>query len=136
MTAISGMSPQAISGASRRAPPTQRFSQLFQQMDTSHTGSVTQAQFTSAFQTLNPPSGLKAIGADAVWKQLDPNNTGSVSQASFVSGMKNLLAQSSQLNGATGASNTASHGGNQWNSPSATLADSLNSLLATMGKQG
>ena len=61
-------------------PASQKMSNLFDQIDNSGSGSITQAQFDQAFQTLNPPKDFKAAGADAIWSQLDPSNTGSVSR--------------------------------------------------------
>ncbi len=75
----SGLTAQVVSGASMRMPPAQKMSQLFQQIDANNTGSITKAQFTSAFQSQNPPAGIKALGADAIFSRLDPNGTGSVS---------------------------------------------------------
>jgi Ca2+-binding EF-hand superfamily protein len=79
-------------GASPRLPPQQKMSNLFNRIDTTGSGSISQAQFSQAFQTMNPPSVFKAQGANAIWTQLDPNNSGSVSQADFVNIMKGLMA--------------------------------------------
>ncbi len=81
----------AVSGASARMPPQQKMSSLFDKIDSSGTGSITQSQFGQAFQTMNPPAGVKAQGANAIWSQLDPSGTGSVSKADFVSGMTSVL---------------------------------------------
>ena len=67
--------------------PAQKFTNLFNQIDTSGSGSITQAQFDQAFQSMNPPGPVKAAGADAVWKQLDPKGSGTVSKQNFVAGM-------------------------------------------------
>jgi len=93
--AISGMStsPQVWSGASGRMSPTQKMTSLFQQIDSSGSGSITKAQFEQAFQTLNPPKGFKDMGADATFSKLDPKGTGSVSKQDFVSGMTSLMSQ-------------------------------------------
>jgi Ca2+-binding EF-hand superfamily protein len=94
---ISGMygsyAPQAMSGASARAAPSQKMSNLFSQIDATRSGSITQSQFTQAFNTLNPPVGFKSMGASAVFSALDPNNTGSVSRQNFIQGMTALMAQ-------------------------------------------
>jgi Ca2+-binding EF-hand superfamily protein len=94
---ISGMhgsyAPQAMSGASARAAPSQKMANLFSQIDTTRSGSITQSQFAQAFNALNPPAGFKAMGASAVFSALDPNNTGSVSRQNFIQGMTSLMAQ-------------------------------------------
>ena len=83
--------PNIVSGASMRQPPQQKMTNLYNQIDTSGTGSISQAQFMQAFNSLNPPAVFKNAGADAVYNQLDPNNTGSVSQTDFVKGMKSMM---------------------------------------------
>ncbi|WP_052523516.1 EF-hand domain-containing protein [Bradyrhizobium sp. STM 3809] len=92
VSAASGSS-QVWSGASARAPASQKMTNLFDQIDTSGSGSITQSQFEQAFQTRNPPKDFKAAGADAIWSQLDPSNTGSVSKQDFVSSMTTLMKQ-------------------------------------------
>jgi len=84
---------QATSGASMKAPPSKLMSQLFDKIDSGNTGSITKSQFESAFQNMNPPGRIKAMGADAVYSQLDPSGSGSVSKQDFASGMKNVIAQ-------------------------------------------
>lgn len=94
--AVSGMgggTPQVWSGASRRVPPAQKMANLFQQIDSSGSGTITKAQFDQAFQTLNPPAGVKAMGADAVFAKLDPSGSGSVSKQDFVAGMTSSMSQ-------------------------------------------
>ena len=88
--AVSGM--HAVSGASSSGPPQQKMSGLFDSIDTSGTGSITQAQFDQAFQSKNPPAVFQQQGADAIFAALDPNGTGSVSKQDFVSGMSKLMA--------------------------------------------
>jgi Ca2+-binding EF-hand superfamily protein len=133
-SAISGLgggySPQVVSGASMRMPPAQKMSQLFQKIDTNNTGSITKAQFESAFQSMNPPSGLKSMGADAIFSKLDPNNTGSVSKQDFVNGMKSILSELRAQQGSS-ANGSANAGGNT----SVTLSSSLQALEATLGSQ-
>jgi len=90
--AIGAGSPQAISGASMRMPPNQKMTNLFNSIDTSGTGSISQAQFFQAFSSKNPPAVFQAQGAQAIWNQLDPNHTGSVSKQDFVNTMKQLMA--------------------------------------------
>lgn len=92
---VSGISgswqPDAVSGASLRAPPQHKMSQLFDKIDTAGTGSISQDQFQQAFQTLKPPAKVQAVGADAIWSQLDPNGTGVVSKQDFASTMAGLI---------------------------------------------
>jgi Ca2+-binding EF-hand superfamily protein len=82
----------AVSGASYGAPPQQKMSNLFDSIDTSGSGSITQAQFDQAFQTKNPPAVFQNQGADAIFASLDPSGTGSVSKQDFVSTMSGLMA--------------------------------------------
>jgi len=95
--AISGMgasgAPQAMTGASMRMPPSQKMSNLFDQIDTSGSGTITKQQFEQAFQSMNPSKGFQKMGADAIWAKLDPNGTGSVSKQDFVSGMTTMMSQ-------------------------------------------
>jgi Ca2+-binding EF-hand superfamily protein len=90
VSAAGGM--HAISGASSSGPPQQKMSDLFNAIDTSGSGSITQAQFEQAFQTKNPPGVFQKQGADAIFAALDPNGTGSVSKQDFVSIMSKLMA--------------------------------------------
>jgi hypothetical protein len=84
---------QATSGASMKAPPSTRMAALFDKIDSGNSGSISKAQFESAFASMNPPARIKAMGADTVYSQLDPSGSGSVSQQDFVSGMKSVIAQ-------------------------------------------
>jgi Ca2+-binding EF-hand superfamily protein len=77
----------AVSGASTSGPPQQKMSDLFDSIDSSGSGSITQSQFDQAFQSKNPPTVFQQQGADAIFTALDPNGTGSVSKQDFVSGM-------------------------------------------------
>src|SRR5579863_8799410 len=70
---------QAMSGASAGMPAQQKMTSLYNQIDTTGTGSITQQQFTQAFQSLNPPPVFQKQGASAIFGSLDPNGTGSVS---------------------------------------------------------
>lgn len=88
-----GMPPQAMTGASMYMPPAQKMFDLFSQIDTSSSGSITKAQFDLAFSALNPPAGFKSMGADAVFAELDPNGTGAVSKLDFKNGMLQMMAQ-------------------------------------------
>jgi hypothetical protein len=107
----------AMSGASGGMPPQQKMSNLFDSIDTSGSGSITQAQFDQAFQSKSPPPVFQKQGADAIFAALDPNGTGSVSRQDFVSGMSKLMASLRAENAAPSAP-----------PPSDTLAASLQAL--------
>jgi len=83
----------SISGASMPMSPDQKMSNLFDQIDPSGSGSITQSQFAQAFQTNNPPASFQAAGATAVWNKLDPNGTGTVSKQDFITGMTAMMKQ-------------------------------------------
>ena len=114
-----------VSGASVSAPPANKMSNLFAQIDTNGTGAITQDQFNQAFQTMNPPGVFKAAGAASIFSQLDPNGTGSVLQPDFVNTMTGLMKslRSGQPSGTAGGSASS-----QNTSPAGTLASSLQSL--------
>ncbi len=93
IAAIAGqIQPHAMTGASMGQPPQQKMTNLFAKIDTANTGNISQAQFTQAFQTMNPPGVFVKQGSNAIWTQLDPNGTGSVSKQNFVGTMKQLMA--------------------------------------------
>jgi hypothetical protein len=110
----------AVSGASTSGPPQQKMSDLFDSIDTSGSGSITQSQFDQAFQSKNPPAVFQQQGADAIFAALDPNGTGSVSKQDFVSGMKQLMVSLRAGDAASAGSSTSQ--------PSASLAASVQSL--------
>ena len=118
---ISGISSSsglhAVSGASYGAPPQQKMSNLFDSIDTSGSGSITQAQFQQAFQTQNPPAVFQQQGAAAIFAALDPNSNGSVSKQDFVSTMSGLMA-----------SLRAGNSGQSTSQPTDTLTASLQAL--------
>jgi hypothetical protein len=89
ITSSSGL--HAVSGASTGAPPQQKMSNLFDSIDTSGSGSITQSQFEQAFQTKNPPAVFQNQGAQAIFASLDPYGTGSVPKQDFVSTMSGLM---------------------------------------------
>jgi hypothetical protein len=92
-----GANPSAIwSGASMAQSPSQKMSSLFDQIDSSGSGTITKAQFEQAFKTLNTSANFQVQGADAVWAKLDPNKTGSVSKQNFV---KSMATQMKALRG-------------------------------------
>lgn len=119
---ISGMGgaamPQVVSGASMRMPPSQKMANLFQQIDTANSGSISKTQFNQAFQTLNPPKGFQQMGASSVWSMLDPNGSGNVSKQDFVAMMTSLMSQVRHQH----------HAGNQDNSAAQALASSTSAL--------
>ena len=84
--------PWASSGASTSMPPNQKMSNLFDRLDTSGQGSISQSQLQGAFSTQNPPKAFQALGPDALFKQLDPSGTGSVTKSQFVSKMTSLMS--------------------------------------------
>lgn len=93
VSAVSGAAtPHTMSGASRGAPPQQKMSKLFDAIDSGATGSISQAQFQQAFQTMNPPAAFQQQGASAIFAALDPSGTGNVSRQQFVSGMSDMMA--------------------------------------------
>lgn len=81
------------SGASAPMSPTQKMSNLFDQIDASGSGSISQSQFAQAFQAMDPPASFQAAGADAVWSKLDPTGSGTVSKEDFVTGMTAMMKQ-------------------------------------------
>jgi len=91
-----------MSGASAGLPPQQKMSILFDKIDTSGSGSITQAQFDQAFQTFNPPPVFTQQGANAIFSALDPSGTGSVSKQDFATGMASLMASLRADTGAAG----------------------------------
>jgi hypothetical protein len=116
---------QIWSSASAPMAPAQKMSNLFDQIDTSGSGAISQSQFTKAFQTMAPPASFQSVGADAVWKKLDPNGTGSVSKQDFVSSMTTIMKQL--------------HGHHHRNQSSAAGAQSLaqnTSALNALGNSG
>jgi Ca2+-binding EF-hand superfamily protein len=91
ISSIGGSMAPIMTGASPSMPPQQKMSNLFDSIDTSGSGSITQSDFTQAFQNLNPSRPFKLAGADAVWSALDTSKSGSVSKSQFVSGMTSLM---------------------------------------------
>lgn len=88
-----------VSGASAMAPPQQKMTNLYNQIDASGAGAITKAQFAQAFQTMNPPAAFRNAGLSQVWNRLDPGGTGQVSQQDFIAGMKNMMYQLRQPGG-------------------------------------
>ena len=73
--------------------PSQKMSTLFDAIDTSGAGSLTESQFSKAFQTHNPPASFQAIGASGVWSHIDPSGSATVSKQDFVSAMTGLMKE-------------------------------------------
>jgi hypothetical protein len=84
---------QVWSGASAPMSPNQKMSDLFDQIDTTGSGTISQSQFDQAFQSMNPPAPFQAAGADAVWSKLDPTGSGTVSKQDFVKDMTEMMKQ-------------------------------------------
>jgi len=82
-----------VSGASMPMSPDQKMSNLFDQIDPSGSGSISQGQFSQAFKSMNPTPSFQAAGATAIWNKLDPNGTGTVSKQDFVNGMTAMMKQ-------------------------------------------
>ncbi|MGC2599853.1 MAG: hypothetical protein WA384_00680 [Rhodomicrobium sp.] len=94
ISAIQGShAPQTMSGASANASPGQKMSNVFASVTTPGSGVITQSQFNTAFNTMNPPAAFQQMGANAVFANLDPNSTGSVSRQNFIQGMTSLISQ-------------------------------------------
>jgi hypothetical protein len=119
----------AMSGASMRMPPAQKMANVFSQIDTSGSGTISKSQFEQSFQNLKMPQAFKAMGADAIFSKLDPNGTGSVSKQDFVDGMKSLMSQARQARSSAASQSTLQAGV----TPAQTLTYSLQSLEA-LGK--
>jgi hypothetical protein len=84
---------QIESGASAPMSPTQKMSNLFDQIDPTGSGTINQSQFNQAFQTLNPPASFQAAGSESVWSNLEKSGVGDVSKSDFVSGMTTLMKE-------------------------------------------
>jgi len=119
---------QIWSGASAPMSPDQKMTNLFDQIDTSGSGSISQSQFDQAFQQLNPPASFQAAGADAVWSKLDPTGSGTVSKQDFVKGMTEMMKQ---LRGAHHHHHSAQ--GAQSAAQGTSLLDALGSSDSTSG---
>jgi hypothetical protein len=103
----------AMSGASGAgASPRQKMSNLFDAIDGSGAGSISQSQFDQAFATKNPPAVFRNAGAQSIWNSLDPSGTGSVSRDSFISTMTSLMASLRAQTPATASSSGAGSIGN------------------------
>lgn len=139
-SAISGISgttaPQIASGASMQQPLGQRMAQLFSKIDSSATGSINQAQFTQAFQNLNPPQYLQAVGPDAIFSKLDSNNSGSVSRQDFVKGMSNLISQLRSAQSGDGDGDADDGGKGNAAADIDTARQTLDSLISAQGTAG
>ena len=90
--ALGGVNMQAMTGASARQPLSQRYNAIFSQLTTPGSGTVTRAQFTQAFSSLNAPASFQSMGSNSIFSALDPTNTGAFSRQSFIQGMLQLSA--------------------------------------------
>jgi hypothetical protein len=99
ITSSSGV--HAVCGASTGAPPQPKMSNLFDSIDASGSGSITQSQFEQALQTKDPPAAFQNQGAQAIFASLDPNGIGSVSKQDFVLTMSGLMASARRFHRAT-----------------------------------
>ena len=98
--------PPMVTGASWSGPPQQKFSSLFDSIDTAGSGSITKSQFQTAFQTKSPPAAFKQLGVDAVYAQLDPKGSGQISKSTFVSVMSGLSSSLRSQSSDAGAAQT------------------------------
>ena len=98
----------SLSGASSRMSPSQKFSNAFDQIDTSGSGTITKSQFEQAFSSLKMPASVRNQGADAIFSKLDPSNSGSVSKQDFISGLTDQMkaARSSRGHHGTNSAST------------------------------
>jgi hypothetical protein len=117
-------SSQVWSGASMRKPMDQKMSDLFSQIDSTGSGSITKSQFEQAFQSTSAPSAFKSAGADAVWAKLDPSSSGTVTKQQFTDGMQ---AARSQIRGGRHHHQSSSAAQTP---PSKTVGQSLDALSA------
>jgi Ca2+-binding EF-hand superfamily protein len=123
-------------GATGANQPGQFAQNLFSQIDTSGTGSITQSELEAAVTA----AGGTTQAADALYAKLDPNNTGSVSEQQFAQTLQQMHghhhhhggggdaaqdALSALINGTNGTDGSAS-------SPS-QLAQTLFSQIAPSG---
>jgi Ca2+-binding EF-hand superfamily protein len=128
ISGIGGMNtPQIVSGASAAPSPTSKMASLFQQIDTSNSGTISLGQFQQAFATSNPPANFQSLGPNAIFNQLDPNGTGSVSKSNFVSGMTALMKSLASAGSNNTASTTPSS--NSTDTALQSLSQSLQSFL-------
>jgi hypothetical protein len=111
----------AVSGASYGSPQ-QKATSLYNSIDTSGSGSITQQQFDQAFQTQNPPAVFQQQGADAIFAALDPNGSGSVSKQDFIGGLSQLMVS---LRADGGQSNAPGPSPSQTLSSSTTLLNAI-----------
>lgn len=87
------VAPQAMTGASAKAPPFQKMANVFSQVTTPGSGVITKDQFVTAFNTMNPPQAFQNMGANSVFEALDPQGAGAVNRQDFIKGMTSLMRQ-------------------------------------------
>ncbi|MBL4693588.1 MAG: EF-hand domain-containing protein [Magnetovibrio sp.] len=88
--------PDVMSGASARAAPKQKMTQLFEKIDGQNNGTISRSQFAKAFETMSPPKRFKTMSANEVFNQLTTSKTNSVNKADFVNGMTSLSSSLAQ----------------------------------------
>jgi len=59
----------------------------------SDSNDVTQTEFQQAFDSLDLPPQVKALGADAIFATLDPENTGRVGKSDLIGGLAALATR-------------------------------------------
>ena len=62
-------------------PPQQKMLQLHDIIDASGSGSITKDQFQQAFQNLEPPAELQAVGSSQLWVRMDTTRTANAATA-------------------------------------------------------
>lgn len=105
--------PSTVTSASWAGPPQQKFSSLFNAIDTSGAGLISKAQFEQAFATRNPPQSFQKQGVQAIYNHLDPAGTGVVSKGTFVSVMSALSVSLRSAGAGTSVPVTPAVGGVQ-----------------------
>jgi Ca2+-binding EF-hand superfamily protein len=118
--------------------PIQQYQNLFNQIDTSGSGSITESELEQAVTS----AGGTTQAADALYSDLDPNNTGSVSEQQFVGALAGPPFSSemqSQMLGfqAQGwpASLTDNSGASSSNSTNSTTSDPGSALTESLFSQ-
>jgi len=79
-------------------------------IDTDRNGLVTPEEFSQAFNALQLPAAVKALGATGVYGVIDPFYTNQVSIGQLVDGLTNLVAQSGLPVDAAATTSSASSG--------------------------
>lgn len=132
--AMSVMAPGgAMTGASVQMSPSDKYTSVFNQIDTSGSGSITKSQFEQTFSSLKMPPSFRSLGADTIFAQLDPTASGSVSKSDFVSGMTSQMQAMRAARSSTSAQPTSAEFLAQLQNlttPSSTGSDAVSSTTA------